>query len=145
MMNNNPYAAYRTTQTVTASKTQLLVMLHDGAIRFLAQSAVAVKKKDYETKSINLNKAIAIVDHLWGTLDMERGGEIAENLERIFLYLRGRLLEFNVSDDLSIIKEVMQHLREIRSAWAIVDSQTKTVRTATANAPCEGEVMQFAA
>ncbi len=101
-------------------------MLHDGAVRFLAQAATATSQKDSEKKSESLNKAIAIVDHLWDTLDKEQGGEIAENLERIYQFMHTQLVWANANDDVKIMKQVMVHLRDIRESWAAVDTQLKT-------------------
>ncbi len=125
---NNPYSSYRTTQTITASQTQLIVMLHDGAIRFLAQAALAISNKDYPEKGVNFEKVANIVLHLWGTLDKERGGELAGNLDNIYAYMQRRLMQANLNDDLEIIKELMQHLRALRSSWAQVDAETKERR-----------------
>ena len=125
---NNPYASYRTTQTVTASQTQLIVMLHDGAIRFLAQAAQAITSKNYPEKAVNFEKVANIILHLWGTLDHERGGALAGNLDSLYAYMHRRLLEANIHDDVTIIKELMQHLRALRGSWSQVDAETKERR-----------------
>jgi flagellar secretion chaperone FliS len=135
---NNPYSAYRTTQTsTTTGHLKLIVMLHDGAIRFLAQAASATKQKDYTKKSLNLNKAIAIIDHLWSSLDLEKGGEIASNLASIFAYAHKRLILANFNDDADAMEEIIQHIRSLRESWAIVDAQSKTTLS-VANQPKDG-------
>jgi flagellar protein FliS len=124
-MANNPYASYQKTQTSTSSQIQLIVMLHDGTIRHLAKAAEAISKRDYNAKAEAFNKALKIIEHLWGTLDKEKGGEIAQNLEKTYAYLHARLMESNLRDDFKPLKEVMNHLRGLRESWAAVEKKLK--------------------
>ena len=103
-------------------------MLHDGAIRFLAQAAAATADKDFAKKSLNLNKAIQIIDHLWGSLDHEKGGEIAGNLSTIFAYMHKRLIFANFNDDVVAMEEVISHVRGLRESWAALDAQSKPAK-----------------
>jgi flagellar protein FliS len=144
MSYNNPYAAYQKTQTVTANQNKLIIMLHDGAIRFLAQAASAIKNEDYYNKAVLFNKTNKIISQLWGSLDHERGGEIASNLAGIYAYVTRRLNEANVSNDTGAIKEVMSLLREIRDGW----EQAERVAPAAApseSSPSAKESLQVAA
>ncbi|HEX5322251.1 MAG TPA: flagellar export chaperone FliS [Capsulimonadaceae bacterium] len=118
---NNPYAQYRQTQIETATQSRLIIMLHDGAIRFLQQAIVAIKDKDYYHQSLYINKALAVVDHLWATLNLKDGGEIASALHKLFPYLRERLVYGNMKDDAAAIQEVLDHIRPLRDAWAAAE------------------------
>jgi flagellar protein FliS len=140
----SPYAAYQSTRTNTARKTQLLVMLHDGAIRFLTLAAAGIREKDFNKKGVNINKALSIIDHLWGTLDHKPNAELAGNLERLYVYLRGRLVVANAKNDLEIISEMIAHLREIRSAWNTVDEEICAQKEPAAQR-LPGEQLQIAA
>jgi flagellar protein FliS len=135
----NPYASYRATQTTTSSQIQLIVMLHDGAIRNLAKAANALAKRDYSTKAEAFGKVFKIVEHLWGTLDKENGGDVAENLEQIYSYIHARLMHANLRDDFGPLKEVMHHLRGLRESWAEVDSKLKKERPTTIKKPYADE------
>jgi flagellar protein FliS len=132
---NNPYAQYRQTQTSTASQIQLIVMLHDGAIRHLAKAAEALAKKDYSAKAEAFGKAFKIIEHLCGTLDKENGGDLAKNLEQIYAYMHERLMQANLRDDFGPIKEVINHLRGMRESWAGVDSILKKDRPTALKQP----------
>lgn len=114
----NPYAKYRQTQVETANQMKMLVMLYDGAIRFLQQGLAAMETKDTYQQCVYINKGIAVIDHLGASLDLERGGEIAKDLSRLFPYFHDRVTDGSVRKDPKPILEVIAHLRELRSAWA---------------------------
>jgi flagellar protein FliS len=116
----NPYSQYRQSQIETTPKLKLIVMLYDGAIRFAQQSVAPMKDGKHEQKGTCINRCIAIISHLTGTLDYIHGGDIAVNLCRIYEYLTRRLVEANCQNDPEIIDEVVLHLKELRSAWATV-------------------------
>ena len=116
----NPYSRYRKSQIETTPKLKLIVMLHDGAIRFLQQSIPAMVSEDYEMKGLMINKAINILFHLTGTLDYANGGDLAVNICRTNQYLTQLLVEANFHNDPDRINEVIGHLRELREAWCTV-------------------------
>lgn len=116
----NPYAKYRQTQVETANHIKMVVMLHDGAIRFLQQGLAAMESGETYQQCQHINKAIAIIDHLGNSLDRKQGGEIAENLARLFPYFHDRVTLGSIQKDPAPIREVIVHLRDLRSAWAQV-------------------------
>src|SRR4051794_32490327 len=105
----NAYQTYRQTQAQTAAPGELVVMLYRGAIRFVATAVEAIDKRDVEAAHTNLLKAQAIVAELLGTLDPERGGEIARNLASIYEYLNRRLMEANLRKDVVPAREVERY------------------------------------
>jgi flagellar protein FliS len=131
----NPYAAYRAAQTTTSSQLQLIVALHDGAMRNLAKAANALAKKDYPAKAEAFGKALKIINHLWSSLDKNNGGEVAENLDAIYAYMHKRLVQANLRDDFGPIKEAIVHLRELRESWAQLDMQMKSQRQSPLKQP----------
>lgn len=116
-----PYAqapqAYRANSILTASPQQLVVMLYDGAHRFLVQAAAALRAGDQDAARERLGRAEAIVDELVATLDMSQG-EVAERLAGIYLYCRRLLAEAHVAQDPAPIEQVDGLLAELREAWA---------------------------
>ncbi len=91
----NPYAspqAYRSSSVMTASPGQLVVMLYDGAGRFLVQAEAAASEGVWLTAIDRVNKAEAIIDELLITLDLEVG-QVAERLEGIYVFCKRLLLE----------------------------------------------------
>ncbi|HEY3333074.1 MAG TPA: flagellar export chaperone FliS [Capsulimonadaceae bacterium] len=112
----NPYAQYRQTQAQTSGQLKLIIMLHDGAIRFLQQASAAIQVKDYSKMSENFNRANDILIHLCASLKPETG-EIAVNLNNIYLYCQERTVVANATEDVKIVEEIIGHLRPIRDAW----------------------------
>ncbi len=125
---------YQRTQVETASPTQLVVMLYDGAIRFLYRAKERMLAKDIEGKHIHLIKAQKIVMELMSSLDRSRGGEIAVNLHRIYQYMLEQLVEANLYNKSSNIDTVLSMLKDLRESWAEVDKQQQKSREADAHA-----------
>jgi flagellar protein FliS len=113
----NALQMYRQTQAQTAPPGELVLMLYRGATRFVSAGIAAIESHDIQAAHTNLVKAQAIISHLHNTLEVERGGEVAANLARIYEYLNHRLLEANVRKDAVPAREVERHLRELLPAW----------------------------
>jgi flagellar protein FliS len=117
----NPYAspqAYRSSSVMTASPGQLVVMLYDGAGRFLRQAEIAAAEGAWRHASDRLDKADAIVDELLVTLDVEQGGQIAERLQGIYVFCRRLLIDARLERDPAKIRQAAALLAELRGAWA---------------------------
>jgi flagellar protein FliS len=112
----SPYSQYRQTQAETASQSKLLLMLHAGAVRFLRQAKASMAEQDYYNQGQNVNKALAIITHLNGSLCPDKGGEIATNLQSIYTYLSSRITLANLKDDPKPLDEAIEHLRTIGDA-----------------------------
>lgn len=122
--NAHPYArAYQRTQTETATPTRLIVMLYDGALRFLSTAREKMASQEIEERHVALIKAQHILQELMRSLDMERGGEIAQNLGRLYDYMMRQLVEANIHDRVEPIDDVMELLRELRESWIAVDRE----------------------
>jgi flagellar protein FliS len=119
----NGYQAYRQTQAQTAAPGELVVMLYRGAVRFVSSAIEAIESRDIQAAHTNLVRTQAIITELSQTLDLERGGDIAANLQAIYEYLNRRLIEANLRKDRSIAREVQGLLRELLSAWEQVARQ----------------------
>lgn len=111
-------AAYTETSAVTSSQNQLLVMLYDGAIRFLQAAVNAIEEGDIEAKANASDRALAIVQHLHLSLDLERGGEIAAELERLYSFVISRVVEGSGQLSTRSLKEAIKVLDTLRSAWS---------------------------
>ena len=123
----NPYAtvrqAYAESSVLTASPGQLVVMLYDGAIRFLRQSADHMRAGDRERARERMRRAEAVIDELNGTLDMTYG-EVAERLRAIYLFSKRRLIRANLDFDPAKVDGVARMLAELRDAFAQVVERT---------------------
>lgn len=128
-----PYAqaqqAYRDSAILTAPPERLLVMLYDGANRFLIQAATALRSGDLTTMNERLRRAEAIITELRQTLDMSQG-QVAANLESIYSFCARLLLEARLKQDPEKIEQVAKLLRELRDAWDQAAAKTCTPVTA---------------
>lgn len=108
-----------------ADPHRLVQMLMDGAIDRMAQAKGAIQRGDAAAKGSLIGKAIAIIGGLQGSLDNDAGGEIADNLERLYDYMQRRLLQANLRSDIAALDEVSGLLREIRSAWVAIPADAR--------------------
>ena len=109
--------AYRDSSVLTAPPERLVVMLYDGAHRFLFQAAQAMRDGKVPVMNDRMQRAEAILVELRGTLDFEQGGEIATRLESIYTFCQRHLLEARLKRDPQRIEQVMKLLAELRDAW----------------------------
>jgi flagellar protein FliS len=125
----SPYEKYKKTGITTASGGKLILMLYDGAIRFLNQSLEGLKEKKYDVVNNNIIKGQNILTELMLSLNMNVG-EIAENLYSLYDYMNRRLIEANIKKDDKVIKEVLGMLTDLRATWeeAIKRSGQKVVK-----------------
>ena len=109
--------AYRESAVLTAPPERLVVMLYDGARRFLHQAATAMRDGDVPTAHERLRRAERVVEHLLATLDMSQG-ELPERLEAIYAFCLELLGEARLRQDPERVDQVSGLLGELRDAWA---------------------------
>jgi flagellar secretion chaperone FliS len=114
---SNPYAQYKQTEINTANQGKLIVMLYDGAIRFLNIALESLPEKKYDVVNNNILKAQDIITELMLSLNMEAGGQIAQNLFSLYVYFKKKLIESNIKKEPDGINEVLKHLTDLRSSW----------------------------
>ncbi|HHT96876.1 MAG TPA: flagellar export chaperone FliS [Clostridiales bacterium] len=117
----NAAQAYKNNQVQTATPAKLTLMLYDGIIRFCNLAIAAIDEKDYMKANTNIIKAEKIVTHLRSTLNFKY--PVATEFDNVYDYVYIRLVEANIKKDIEIIKEVIEHIKEIRSAWAEIMKQ----------------------
>ena len=111
----NAYSQYNNNKVLTASPGELTLMLYAGAIKFCNIAEVAVEQKDIQKAHINIVKVQKIIDYLRQTLDMKY--PVAQDFERIYVYLSERLVAANIKKDKEILEEVNMHLHSVRDTW----------------------------
>ena len=126
----NPYAQYRQNSVETASPTRLVVMLYDGAIRFLGQALPAMRVRKYDEQSQYIGKAQAIIAHLRDTLDHKAGGPVAGHLSGVYASFLDALTDANIHDKPEVVEQAIEALRDLREAWVEVDRQCQASRAA---------------
>ncbi|HUO73913.1 MAG TPA: flagellar export chaperone FliS [Solirubrobacteraceae bacterium] len=109
--------AYRESAVLTATPEQLVVMLYDGARRFLYQASTAMRNDNIQLAHQKLRRGEAIITHLRDTLDMDQG-EVAARLQAIYLFCNRHLNDARVQRDAEKIDQVSSLLGELRSAWS---------------------------
>jgi flagellar protein FliS len=115
--NTNPYNQYKQTQITTANQGKLIVMLYDGAIKFLNIALDNMSPKTYDVVNNNIIKAQDIITELLLSLNMDEGGEISQNLFNLYMYFKRQLLEANIRKDAEILNHIVKLLKELREAW----------------------------
>jgi len=121
--NTRALDAYRTTQVQSRTPLELVVMLYDGAIRFAGTARDAIERRDIPARRDALSRALAIVSELQNTLNMEAGGEIAAQLDRLYDYVNDRLLAAAMQNSVTPIDEARRVLETLRDGWATIASQ----------------------
>ncbi|CAM3233834.1 MULTISPECIES: flagellar export chaperone FliS [Paenibacillus] len=114
-MIKSPYDQYRQSSVQTSSPGQLLIMLYDGAIRFVRTAIDGLGAKDYQKVSLNLGKAQTIVSELSVTLD--RSADIAENLNALYEYINFLLIDANTKKNAEPAEEALGYLKELKETW----------------------------
>ncbi|MDH7577278.1 MAG: flagellar export chaperone FliS [Bacillota bacterium] len=111
----NPYDQYRQAQVLTAPPERLVLMLYDGAIRFLDEARAALNARDTARVHERVTRVQDILTELMATLDFSY--EISGNLYRLYEYLHGRLVQANLKKEAAPLDEVQRLLRELCDTW----------------------------
>ena len=119
----NPYAQYNNSKILTASPAELTLMLYDGAIKFCNIAILGVEQNDIQKAHNNIIRVQRIIEEFRNTLDHKY--KVAEDFERVYVYLLQRLLEANMHKDKEILEEVLTHLRSMRDNWVEVMKANK--------------------
>ena len=128
----NPYQQYRATKVETAGSVDLVVMLYQGAVRFIRLGIEAIERNDGEAAHKNLVRAQDIVVELLGSLNREDGGEIASQLAAVYDYCFRRLILANVKKDIAPAREVLGIMRDLGMAWQQIAKQQHQTHAAGA-------------
>jgi flagellar protein FliS len=115
--------AYRQTEAQSRTPLELVVMLYDGALRFTAQVRDAIERKDIPARREATARTLAIIGELQGTLDLDKGGAIAESLNALYVYITGLLMKAGAKQETRHAEEATRVLTTLRDAWADISSQ----------------------
>ena len=116
---------YRKNAVIGASPVQLVVMLYDGALKFMEQGKVSMAARDIQKQNHYIQKAQRIVMELMSSLDMVKGGEIAKNLLALYTYVLEELVSANIEDRSECLDRAMRTLTELRESWVEVEKITR--------------------
>jgi flagellar protein FliS len=104
-----------------ANPHQLILMLMNGALERLAMARGAIERREIALKGAMISKATTIIGGLQGSLDRNQAPDYVDNLERLYEYMQRRLLEANLKNDVSIVDEVSDLMKTLRSTWQEID------------------------
>ena len=117
--------AYKKASVNTLDQTKLIIMLYDGAIKNASFAVEHMKSGQIEKVHDCLIKTKNIVTELMATLNMDRGGDIANNLQSLYSYMFSQLIEANMNKKTEPVVIVIDLLKELRAAWTQINSKKK--------------------
>ncbi len=109
-----------------ASPHQLIQMLMEGVLEKMSLAKGGIKRSDTQEKSLNISKAVRIINGLKASLDAEQGGELAANLNDLYEYMILRLTKANIENDVEVIDEVYGLMSEIKESWGQIPLELHT-------------------
>ncbi|HWA84455.1 MAG TPA: flagellar export chaperone FliS [Fimbriimonadaceae bacterium] len=112
-----------------ASPVQLVIMLYDGALRFMEAGKYAMAARDLEKQNTNLQKAQKIIMELMSCLDMQNGGDIAKNLLALYTFAYDQLVQANIKDEPGGIENSIQIFSQLRESWVEIEKTYKAQHT----------------
>lgn len=118
--------SYREAAVRGARPVRLVICLYEQAIEDLRQAVVALEKGDIELRTRKINHATTVIGQLQGTLDMERGGEVAINLQRFYHVIRAGLVEAQMKQSARILEQQISQLVLVYEAWLEVERATES-------------------
>ena len=126
----NPYAAYQNTAVKTASQGKLVVLLYQGAERELSNAQKCFDSEEkipaakIETFGKHIMKAQEIINELQVSLDMDKGGQIAQNLMSLYVFFNKELMDVNINKDSIKLGQILEMIKSLGSAWEAASQNT---------------------
>jgi flagellar protein FliS len=141
----NGYANQYLDNTVnSASPEQLMLMLYDGAIRFISLGIQAIENGVIDKRAYYINKTSAIVSEFAATLDHSMNPELAEDLDALYSYMLKRMIEANLHNDIEPLLEVKKMLSDLRTTWAqAIEINKQEMREAAGGAAAATEPLPY--
>ena len=127
--------SYREAAVRGASPVRLVVLLYEQALVDLRQALAALEQGDVEARTRAINHAVLVIGQLQSTLDMQRGGEVARNLERFYNLLRHNLVNAQFRQSAQELRAQIAHLMTLREAWVAVERATSPKENAAESSP----------
>ena len=113
-------STYRENAIATQTGGKLIVLLYEGAVKFLRQAITELEANNFSEKGKCINKAIDIINELDVCLDMEQGGQIAQNMRALYAFMRRHLTEANIKRDPHRIRDVIALLEDLCEGWKAI-------------------------
>lgn len=114
---SNPLSKYKKTSVLSASREQILLMLYEGAIRFTKLAIQATEQNKIADRGQNIIRAFDIVLELNATLDHKVGGELAGQLERLYMFMLDKYTQANIKGDPEPLRANLKVLENLYDGW----------------------------
>jgi flagellar protein FliS len=115
---------YQHNQVMHTNLEKLIVLLYEGALTFIHQAKEALHHRDSVTAGIKLLRARDIVSGLRNGLDYEQGGELAVNLERLYLFVHDEILRAGKDGNSALLDPVIEILTTLKEGWRAVSQKS---------------------
>ena len=112
--------AYQQAAIGTQSRGRLIVLLYDGAIKFMKLAIKEMEAGNQAAKGQYIDRAQDIINELNAVLDMEAGGEISQNLRRLYVFISRRLWQANARSDPQMVRELITLMEELNQSWKTI-------------------------
>lgn len=126
---SHPFLKYKQTQVNSASREKLLLMMYEGAIKFTKKAIVAIEEKNVPDRCTNIGRAYDIVLELNNTLDHKVGGDIAKNLEQLYMFVTDRFTKANIHGKAEPLHEAVKILETLYEGWVQAVEKIKKEET----------------
>jgi flagellar protein FliS len=113
----NAYQKYKATSIQSASREKLLLLMYEGAIKFVKLAIIAAEQKKIADRGMNIGRAYDVILELNNTLDHKVGGEIAKNLEQLYMFITDQLTQANITGDSKPLRDVLKILEILYEGW----------------------------
>ena len=117
--------AYRENAVRGATPIELVVILFDAAIDDMRRAVSAIQTSDIEERAAAVRHAMLILQQLQGTLDFEKGGQVARQFEQFYNLVRAKLLESQLRNSPELMQQQIRFMSEVRDCWAEAEKQLK--------------------
>ena len=132
-MNAYGQRQYQHTQVTTVDKGRLIVLLYEGATKFLRQAKDCSESGDIAGKSNNINRALDIIAELNQSLNMNEGGDLSANLRRLYLFWSEHLVQAKIKKDTKNVDDVIKMMSSLTEAWNHIASQPEAMEAVPKN------------
>lgn len=127
----NQYQKYKTSSVQSASREKILLMLYEGAIRFTKLAISAAEEKKINERCSNLGRAYDIIMELNNTLDHRVGGDVAKNLEQLYMFMMEQYTKANISGEVAPLKSNLKILENLYQGWVQAVEKVKLEQKGT--------------
>ena len=119
------YQQYKKTSVESASREKLLLLMYEGAIKYIKRAIIAIDNKDIAGRGMNIGRAFDIVMELNNTLNHDVASDIAKNLEQLYMFVTDQLTQANIHGDKKYLEDALKIVTTLHEGWVVAVSKIK--------------------